>query len=50
MNTINNAFVSFIIFLVLFFSMAVSAVSWFGSDEEIIWEGTVNNYFKYVRV
>ena len=47
MNTINNAFVSFIIFLVLFFSTAVSAVSWFGSDEEIIWEGAVNNYFKY---
>ncbi|MBT5913725.1 MAG: SHOCT domain-containing protein [Rhodospirillaceae bacterium] len=50
MNTINNALISFIISLVLFFSTAVSAVSWFGDDEEIIWEGAVNNYFKYAEL
>ena len=50
MNTINNALISFIISLVLFFSTAVSAVSWFGNDEEIIWEGAVNNYFKYAEL
>lgn len=34
------------IFLV-FFANTVSALSFFGDDEDIIWEGTVNNYIKY---
>jgi len=46
MKTTKNNLIPFLITLILFFSNSVLAVSWFGDDEEIIWEGPVNNYFK----
>ena len=46
--TKNNFIYLFITFFV-FFPNIVSAASWFGDDEDIIWEGAANNYFKYVE-
>lgn len=43
-----NLLPSLITFTV-FFTSIVSAASWFGADEEIIWEGAANNYFKFVE-
>lgn len=49
MKTTKYNLISLLITFVIFFSNTVSAVSWFGSDEEIIWEGAANNYFKYIE-
>lgn len=41
--------IPFLITFILFSPNIVSAASWFGDDEEIIWERPPNNYFKYVE-
>lgn len=46
MKITENNLISFFIISLFFFTTSVSAVSWFGGDEEIIWEGAANNYFK----
>jgi hypothetical protein len=46
MKNTQNHLISFFIISFVFFTNSVSAVSWFGGDEEIIWEGAANNYFK----
>jgi hypothetical protein len=49
MKITKNNLISFLITFFVFFSNTVSAVSFFGDDEDIIWEGAPNNYFKYVE-
>lgn len=49
MKITKNNLISILIAFLVFFSNIVSAASWFGDDEELIWEGAPNNYFKYVE-
>lgn len=49
MKTSKYSSLLFVFTFAIFFSNAVLAFSLFGNDEDIIWEGAVNNYFKYVE-
>lgn len=49
MKTPKYNLLPFLITFIVSFSHIVSAASWFGGDEEIIWEGAANNYFKIVE-
>jgi len=39
----------FTLFLTLLFSSTTFAVSFFGDDEDVIWQSGLNRYFKYVK-